>query len=127
MVESKEKGKVVTYTIGFILSILLTFLAYFLVVNKSLESSTLTFLVMVFAIVQLIVQLLFFLHLGQEEKPHWNLVMAINTAAIILILVVGSIWIMTHLNYHKVPEEVDVGEYMMEEENIIMDSTTHYP
>jgi len=52
------------------------------------------------AITQLFVQLVFFLHLDRESKPRWNNVVLAFAATVVVILVVGSIWIMTNLNYH---------------------------
>jgi cytochrome o ubiquinol oxidase subunit IV len=118
MTDTKETSKLITYIIGFILSIMLTLLAYFLVVNQVLVGPTLITLILGFAIVQLVVQLLFFLHLGNEQKPHWNLIMILNTIGIIFIVIVGSIWIMTHLNYNMHPKGMEMDQYLMQEENI---------
>src|SRR5476649_2700441 len=95
------------YITGFILSLVLTFVAYFSVINHWFSGAILLIAIFVFAIVQLIVQLFFFLHMGKEEKPYWNLSFFVSTIAIILIIVVGSIWIMYHLNYNMTSKEVN--------------------
>ena len=101
-------NKILTsYIIGFILSIVLTIAAYILVVNQVLGSSIVLIVIILLALIQLIVQLFFFLHLAEEEKPRWNLIFFINTIGIILLVVVGSIWIMQHLNSNTMPKDIN--------------------
>ncbi|MCE2705921.1 MAG: cytochrome o ubiquinol oxidase subunit IV [Proteobacteria bacterium] len=95
-------GTTKSYIIGFILSIILTVIPYYLVVNHILASEMSYIVISVFAILQLLVQLVFFLHLGGESKPHWNLIAFVFTLFIIGILVTGSLWIMYNLNYNMV-------------------------
>ena len=101
-----HKGLLKFYIIGFILSIMLTLAAYFpitLYVNshhKVLNPIFVTVLILILAFIQLIVQLLFFLHLGKETKPRWKLVVFISFLGIILTIVLASMWIMQHLNYN---------------------------
>ncbi len=101
-----SRGSILTYAIGFGLSLALTMLAYLLVrrhVNAHHLIFTDTFLMITIsalAITQLFVQLVFFLHLDQESKPRWNITVLAFAAIIVLILVLGSMWIMTNLNYH---------------------------
>src|SRR6266511_856026 len=94
-----------TYITGFILSIALTLAAYFAVVNN--VSNTLL-IILIFAIIQLFVQLIFFLHLNQCSDRGWNFTVLFSTFSVILILVVGSLWIMNHLNYSHMPSEKEI-------------------
>ena len=59
-----EHGTYSSYILGFVLSIALTLIAYFLVVEKLFTSSELLIAVNSLAIIQLFVQLYFFLHFG---------------------------------------------------------------
>ena len=101
-----HKGLLKSYIIGFILSIVLTLAAYIPVWihvsthHEMVSHVTIMWIIIPLAFVQLIVQLLFFLHLGQEEKPRWKLAMLISFFSIVIIVVIASIWIMTHLNYN---------------------------
>lgn len=88
------------YVIGFSLSMVLTLSAYFTVVSNFLNGWVLVAALFSFAFAQLAVQLIFFLHLLQEAKPRWNLVIFIVTFSIILTVVIASLWIMNHLSYH---------------------------
>ncbi|HSW87797.1 MAG TPA: cytochrome o ubiquinol oxidase subunit IV [Candidatus Saccharimonadales bacterium] len=94
------------YITGFILSLVLTIIAYLAVVNHVFAGEIIVLVILVLAVIQLVVQLFFFLHLGQESKPRWNTIFFISTVCMILVLVIGSIWIMNHLNYNMTPMEM---------------------
>jgi cytochrome o ubiquinol oxidase operon protein cyoD len=112
-----RQGSLKTYTIGFVLSLILTLEAYFLVVNEAFTRRWLLVAIVAFAVVQLMVQLVFFLHLGSESKPRWNLTVFTFMLMVLLILVLGSLWIMHNLNYHMMsPSNTD--KYIMEDEGI---------
>ncbi len=96
----QEHGTLASYVIGFALSLVFTLIPYYMVVNKSLTGNALLATIIGFAVIQLVIQVVFFLHLGREKKPRWNLLFLISTIGIILLVVVGSIWIMSHL-YHN--------------------------
>ncbi len=61
-------------------------------------------LILIFAVAQATFQLIFFMHLGVEEKPRWNLITFWLLALMVFIVVAGSIWIMYHLNYNVMLE-----------------------
>ena len=103
-----------SYLTGFILSVILTLAAYFAVTN---HASNALLIILALAVVQLVVQLVFFLHLNQGSDRHWNLTVFFSTVSIILILVIGSIWIMNHLNYNMTPG--DMNTYMLKSENMM--------
>ena len=86
------------YTVGFVLSLLLTLLAYMFVVG-SYHSPWLVAALIVLAAVQMIVQLVFFLHLGNEVGPRWKLWSYMFMGGSLLIIVIGSLWIMYNMNY----------------------------
>jgi cytochrome o ubiquinol oxidase subunit IV len=48
----------------------------------------------------------FFLHLGRETRPRWKLAVFLFMLGVILILVFGSLWIMTNLNYRMMPKQM---------------------
>lgn len=84
--------------IGFIASILLTSASFYLVYAKSLQGTGLIFAIVFLALVQAVFQLLFFLHVGQEDKPRWETLVFYFMVSILLIIVIGSLWIMFDLN-----------------------------
>ncbi|HBV39010.1 MULTISPECIES: cytochrome o ubiquinol oxidase subunit IV [unclassified Erwinia] len=93
-------GNVKTYMIGFILSIILTAIPFWIVMEGGASKSTMLAVVVIAAVVQVLVHLYYFLHLSTSTDQRWNLVAIVFSAVIILIVVVGSIWIMWNLNYN---------------------------
>ncbi len=104
------RGPFRSYAAGFILSLVLTAAAVSVVVYAGplrLGGAAAAAAVLVLAVVQMCVQAVFFLHLLDEKGPRWNLVFFASTLSIVLIIVVGSLWIMAHLNYNMMPEQVN--------------------
>lgn len=93
-------GSYMSYAFGFILSLELTVGAYLFVVHDVMSSGWLLFTISLLAIIQLFIQLLFFLHLGKEPKPRWNLMVLLFAVLVVVIVVFGSLWIMHNLDYH---------------------------
>jgi cytochrome o ubiquinol oxidase operon protein cyoD len=108
---TKTHGSVVTYTLGFGLSIVMTLAAFATVVYHILPKSGTLFIVCL-AVGQLLVQLLCFLHLGSEARPRWNLLIFLLAVLIIAIIVGGSLWIMANLNYNMMPPLDMQGQVM---------------
>lgn len=104
------------YITGFVLSLLLTIAAYLMVTNHTLNGRVLVGAVISLAIIQLLVQLLFFLHLGRESRPRWNLLVFTFMLGVLMILVFGSLWIMQNLNYHVIPQ--DTNTHILKDEGI---------
>lgn len=86
-----------SYIKGFILSILLTLFSFYLVGMSGLPQSTLYIAVGILALIQLFVQLVFFLHLSFHSKTTWNLLSFAFTGVMVFIFVVGTMWIMYNL------------------------------
>lgn len=89
-----------SYIIGFILSILLTILPYAIVVHHLLVGDALVISIVVLGIIQLLVQLIFFLHLSSHPSQRWNAITFAFTVLILVILVCGTLWIMWNMNYN---------------------------
>ncbi len=95
------------YILGFVLSIILTLAAFSL---KGVEMAVPILITL--ATVQLLVQLVLFLHVGSEQKPRWNLAALALALIIVAILVGGTLWIMNNLAHNQETPN------MMVEENI---------
>lgn len=95
-----NRGSFKSYVTGFILSILLTAIAFALVMqSEGLLRLTVLFVVFGAAILQILVHLHYFLHLDTTSAARWN-VMALIITLLIMILFVGlTLWIMSDLNY----------------------------
>ncbi len=101
------------YTIGFITCLLLTAAAY-IVVTQHLFSGILMPIIIGLASLQVLVQLFFFLHLGEETKPRWKFMVFLAMLGVLAILVYGSLWIMQNLSYHMSSEDMD--SYLIKDE-----------
>jgi cytochrome o ubiquinol oxidase operon protein cyoD len=93
------RGSVKSYTIGFGLSVALTLAAYLLTVQAGAHGWTLIYILSGLAVAQLLVQLIYFLHLNRESKPFWNTTVLVFAAGVVFVVVFGSLWIMHNLNY----------------------------
>ncbi len=93
-------GSVKSYIIGFIISIILTIIPYYVVVNHSMSTEAIYIIISIAAVLQLLVQLIFFLHLGAGTDREWNTLAFVFTLIVVLILVIGSLWIMYNLDYN---------------------------
>lgn len=98
--QSIWRGSVKSYTLAFLLSIILTLAAYFLATEKLLAGWILSGSIALLGLIQAWVQLLIFLNVGREPKPDWNLSMFLFAVMVTLILVFLSLWIMNYLNYN---------------------------
>lgn len=111
-----EHGTTRSYVVGFILSLIFTAIPYWLVVDQVVTGNVLLGIILGFAFLQMLVQVIFFLHLGRERKPRWQLYFFIGTAGGILTVVVGSIIIMSHLHHNMAP--VEASKKLVEKEGI---------
>lgn len=99
-----ERRRLLAYVTGFVLSLILTIIPYQLVTANILNGWFLTGALVVFALLQLIVQLQFFIHLGHESGTPWNKLIFMFMVLIVFIIVAGSLWIMNNLDYrHSQP------------------------
>lgn len=92
-------GSIKSYSLGFGLSLVLTIVAYVVAAKQLAANWTLIYVLLVLAVTQLFVQLVFFLHLGRGSRSRWNFTVFAFAGMVVLILVLGSLWIMKHLNY----------------------------
>lgn len=111
-----EHGSITSYVIGFVLSIIFTIIPYHLVVNKVLTGNVLLAAILVIAVWQMIIQLVFFLHLGRGPKPLYNVVFFFATAGVVVITIAASLFIMANLYRTMSPQEFVIRQ--SQEENI---------
>ncbi len=97
-IQQKWHGTLKSYIIGFFVSLILTGASFSLVITGVFAGPTLVYTIVGLALVQAIVQLLFFMHMGHEDKPRWETGVFLFMVMILLIIVVGSLWIMYDLN-----------------------------
>ncbi len=92
------------YVVGFLLSVVLTAIPFWLVMGQVLPSKNVTSLVILaFAAVQMVVHMIYFLHMNSKVEGGWSMLALIFTAALVLIMLSGSIWVMYHMNTNMMP------------------------
>jgi len=97
-IKKEWHGSLRAYLIGFFCALLLTAASFSLVIWDLLSKRLLVGALIGLAIVQAVVQLLFFLHVGQEAKPRWETLVFYFMVLVLLIVALGTLWIMFDLN-----------------------------
>jgi cytochrome o ubiquinol oxidase operon protein cyoD len=97
-------GSLRSYVIGFVLSVILTAIPFWLVMSGAIESKVLTgVLVMFLGAVQIVVHMIYFLHMNTRSEGGWTIMALIFTLVIVGIALSGSLWVMHHLNQNMMP------------------------
>ena len=113
MEKQSVSRQVTGYVIGFGLSIITTLASFYLVINKVFNGDTLLYVILAIAVAQLIVQVVFFLHIGRESA--WRAFTFYFTIFVVLILVIGTLWIMHNMNYNMMDMSPDQMRQYMED------------
>ncbi|MFA5957506.1 cytochrome o ubiquinol oxidase subunit IV [Hyphomicrobium sp.] len=98
--ESTLKG----YLTGFVLSVILTAIPFWLVMTGQLGSNQATAIaVLALAAIQIVVHMVYFLHMSPSSEGGWTLMALIFTVVMVAITLTGSLWVMYHLNSNMMP------------------------
>ena len=102
------------YLTGFIQSLILTAIPFWLVMNKTFDkSSTTAFVILAFAAVQMVVHMVYFLHMNTRVEGGWSMLALVFTLVLVVITLSGSIWVMYHLNSNMMPGMAPGGAHQM--------------
>ena len=102
-------GSLKDYAIGFVLSVILTAIPFWLVMTHQLAPGTTKAVILGFAAVQLVVHMIYFLHMNSKSEGGWNMMAAILTVILLFIVMTGSIWVMYHMNANMMPHMSNDG------------------
>ena len=92
------------YLIGFVLSIILTAIPFWLVMNGVISHRPTAVLVLGgFAVAQILVHMVYFLHMNGKVEGGWTLVSTIFTVVFVAIAIAGTLWVMFHMNANMMP------------------------
>jgi cytochrome o ubiquinol oxidase subunit IV len=95
------------YIVGFLLSVVLTAIPFWLVMAKVLERPGVTgALLLGLAAVQIVVHMVYFLHMNAKSEGGWSLLALIFTIVLVVIALSGSLWVMYHLNENMMPSSM---------------------
>ncbi|MDP4024028.1 cytochrome o ubiquinol oxidase subunit IV [Methylobacterium sp. NEAU 140] len=97
-------GSFKSYMTGFVLSVILTVIPFWLVMGNVLDNSLVTTLV-VLALggVQMVVHVVYFLHMNTKSEGGWTFMALIFTVTLVVIMLSGTVWVMHHLNKNMMP------------------------
>ena len=89
---------------GFVLSVILTAIPFWLVMTGTIENKNWTIAIVVaFAVVQIVVHMIYFLHMNTTSDAGWTMMALIFTIIVVVIALSGSLWVMYHLNVNMMP------------------------
>jgi len=91
------------YWIGFALSAVLTAIPFWLVMTRPLPPQATALIIMAFAAVQMVVHMIFFLHMNRRAEGGWSMMALLFTIVVVVIALSGSLWVMYHMNSNMMP------------------------
>jgi cytochrome o ubiquinol oxidase operon protein cyoD len=102
--DAVHHGTLRGYLTGFALAAILTVIPFWLVMGHVLDNRWLTIsIVLALAVVQILVHIVYFLHLDTRSEGGWNLMAFIFTAVLVVIVLGASIWVMYNENANMMP------------------------
>lgn len=102
--DEADHGSVKSYVIGFVLSVILTAIPFWLVMGDVLENkTTATLIIVAFAVIQVFVHMIYFLHMNTKSEGGWTFMSMIFTVIIVMITLIGSLWVMFNMNTNMMP------------------------
>jgi cytochrome o ubiquinol oxidase operon protein cyoD len=105
LAHEESHGSYKSYGIGFVLSVILTAIPFWLVMTRTLTNQATALIIMAFAAVQMVVHMIFFLHMNRRAEGGWSMMALIFTIVIVGIALSGSLWVMYHMNANMMPTE----------------------
>ncbi|TPL76113.1 cytochrome o ubiquinol oxidase subunit IV [Mesorhizobium sp. B2-3-14] len=104
-------GSFRSYLTGFILSVILTAIPFWLVMSGAIDDKqAMAIVIMAFAVAQIVVHMVFFLHMNTTSEGGWSMLALIFTLILVVIVLTGSLWVMYHLNANMMPGLHDMRE-----------------
>ena len=91
------------YVTGFVLSVILTAIPFWLVMGKVLPDAATAPVILGFAAVQVLVHMVYFLHMNAKVEGGWSMLALVFTVIVVVIMLAGSIWVMYHMNTNMMP------------------------
>ena len=97
------------YMTGFLLSIVLTAIPFWLVMAKVISDRPTAVMVLGgFAVIQILVHMFYFLHMNGKVEGGWTLLSTIFTVVFVAIAIAGTLWVMFHMNTNMMPSHTDM-------------------
>ncbi|WP_313534820.1 cytochrome o ubiquinol oxidase subunit IV [Sphingomonas sp.] len=92
------------YITGFLLSVVLTAIPFGIVMGGWVADTRVAVAICAaLAMVQIVVHMIYFLHMNSKSEQGWTLMALVFTAIIIVIALAGSLWVMYNMNLNMMP------------------------
>ena len=92
------------YVTGFVLALILTAIPFWLVMDKVFGRSSVTAIVILgIAAVQIVVHMVYFLHMNAKSEGGWTMLSLLFTLVLVVIVLSGSLWVMYQLDHNMMP------------------------
>jgi cytochrome o ubiquinol oxidase operon protein cyoD len=101
--EHSLRREVGSYVLGFALAIVLTFASFWMAQTKFIYGPSLAVGLLVLAIAQMGIHLVFFLHITTDPDNTNNVLALAFGILVVCLIVFGTIWVMTHMNHNMMP------------------------
>jgi cytochrome o ubiquinol oxidase operon protein cyoD len=112
---SSAHGSIGSYTVGLALSVVLTLASFGVVMTGVVPQHLRLAAIVLFCVAQLLVQLVYFLHLGTAKDQRDNTVVFVCTGLVIAIVVAGSLWVIHNANVNMMPTNMSPERAMSHE------------
>ena len=97
-------GSFKDYLIVFALAVGLTAIPFWMVMDNVFRvPATAVVVILIFAFVQIVVHMVYFLHMNSKSEGGWTLMALLFTGGMLIITLSGSIWVMAHLDSNMMP------------------------
>ena len=99
-----DHGSLKSYITGFEQAVILTVIPFGIVMSGGLGNRDLTIAVVLgMAAVQIVVHMIYFLHMKSSAEEGWTMISLLFTVVILVIMLSGSVWVMYHMNTNMMP------------------------
>lgn len=111
---------------GFAMCVIVTLASFGVVLFLDVSSIIKIVLITLLAAIQVGLQSYYFLHIGQITTPKWNTSAYLFTIMSVVLIVLGSLWVMANLNYNMMHHDTSQDEkYIIKDEGINLKDHNH--
>lgn len=93
-------GSYGSYITGFVLAVILTVASFAVVLSKALSFWSTLVVISILAAIQIVVHVVFFLHMNTSSKQRWVLMTFLITVFSVLVIVAGSLFVLWDTQMH---------------------------
>lgn len=111
-IHASSHGSLKSYVIGIVLSLVLTLASFGAVMTDVVPRGYGLATIVVLCVAQLVVQLIYFLHIGASRDQRTNTGIFVCTGFLIAVIVGLSLWVMHNANQNMMPSHMTIERAM---------------